>query len=449
MNEPALILSRAATNPLKLKTLAHLLSFHARHQHSFSTRCRSARRALLRTPAGKRLAGRKLQALNEKLTLEQRRRLGFEENGHWYKRTAAGNVGIKDRDCLDDESAVTKRQYSGTHAYCEADGITWKEYSELSSVASDFTNRQIGTNSFIQKVCKNIRNKDRSGDFDAALIGDHKGPRVPCVGDSWPWCLKVQDGVVQVVWASVAGGMRRCGEYYLDLVKQVAGVDGMGVTPVEDNWKWHLERVTSSDGVYDDDPKAMLYDGSGTVVYVMDSGINKNHNEFGTRIGTGYNAIYSATRGECETDDATYKCADTDGHGTHTASVVAGATVGIAPGAKIHPVKIMDSNGARTNDLTAASNWIISHHTNEYGAGTPAVVVAAISSVITADYDANQAMTSLVEAGFVTVLSAGNNDDDALSYSPGSISTTTDAITVGAANVDDSKVLRLRVERAA
>lgn len=42
--------------------------------------------------------------------------------------------------------------------------------------------------------------------------------------------------------------------------------------------------------------------------------------------------------------------ADCEGHGTHVAAAVGGLTFGVAPGAKLHAVRILDCEGSGAGD---------------------------------------------------------------------------------------------------
>ena len=64
--------------------------------------------------------------------------------------------------------------------------------------------------------------------------------------------------------------------------------------------------------------------GNGVHVYVMDTGVNINHSEFGTRA----HMLYGAT--------------DNNGHGTHCSGTVGGATYGLARQSTIQSVKVCD-----------------------------------------------------------------------------------------------------------
>lgn len=92
---------------------------------------------------------------------------------------------------------------------------------------------------------------------------------------------------------------------------------------------------------------APVVTGSGVVVAIVDTGIDLDHPEFSGRVLTG----------TC-IGDASTKCAgaaangaDNEGHGTHVAGIVAAANdgigkTGVAPGASLMPVKVLDASGS-------------------------------------------------------------------------------------------------------
>ena len=82
---------------------------------------------------------------------------------------------------------------------------------------------------------------------------------------------------------------------------------------------WGLRRISDPDGLAPDyDPCGA--DGSGVTVVVLDSGITPDHTEFEGR-------IVEALNFNPNVDSAV----DQFGHGTHVASTIAGATIGVAP----------------------------------------------------------------------------------------------------------------------
>lgn len=76
--------------------------------------------------------------------------------------------------------------------------------------------------------------------------------------------------------------------------------------------------------------------GAGTRVYVVDTGVRRSHAEFAGRVEWGINGVTGST------DDPGESAADTNGHGTHVAALVAGATYGVAKRATVVDVKVFD-----------------------------------------------------------------------------------------------------------
>lgn len=89
-------------------------------------------------------------------------------------------------------------------------------------------------------------------------------------------------------------------------------------------------------------------------VAILDSGIDYDHPDLKDNIVEGYSFINDST-------DAS----DDYGHGTKIAGVIGGKTTGVAYGAKLMPVKIMDKNGfGKTEDLVKGIIWAVDNGAN-------------------------------------------------------------------------------------
>lgn len=92
-----------------------------------------------------------------------------------------------------------------------------------------------------------------------------------------------------------------------------------------------------------------LYDsegGSGVDVYVIDTGINVAHSEFGDR------ASWGKTIPANDVDE------DGNGHGTHCAGTIASRKYGVAKQAKVIAVKVLGSNGSGSmSDVVQGVAW--------------------------------------------------------------------------------------------
>lgn len=176
---------------------------------------------------------------------------------------------------------------------------------------------------------------------------------------------------------------------------------------------WGLDRINQRslplDGLYS--PPAS----SGVTVYVVDTGIDYGHPEFGGRAVPGFDAFGGDGSATCH------------GHGTQVAGVVGGETFGVAPGVTLVSVKVFGCNGsAQPWDIIAGLNWIAANGVH------PGVVNASFAEIPNPLID--QAVNALYAAGFLVVAGAANAAADACDVTPASVPV---ALTVGATNASD------------
>ena len=84
-------------------------------------------------------------------------------------------------------------------------------------------------------------------------------------------------------------------------------------------------------------------------IYILDTGINKNHNEFKGRIGIGKNFI---------NDNNGWN--DCNGHGTHCAGTIGGTKWGVAKKSIVHAVRILNCDGVGSwSSIIGGIDWVI------------------------------------------------------------------------------------------
>ncbi|MPZ06272.1 MAG: S8 family serine peptidase [Nitrososphaeraceae archaeon] len=108
---------------------------------------------------------------------------------------------------------------------------------------------------------------------------------------------------------------------------------------------------------------------------------------------------------------------DDEGHGTHVAGIAAAkdnnmGVVGIAPGARIWAVKVLDSTGSGfISDIIAAIDYL-TQNADQVDVGNMSFGCECSSSAL------DTALNNSVEKGIVYTAAAGNDGSDASSFSP-------------------------------
>ena len=202
----------------------------------------------------------------------------------------------------------------------------------------------------------------------------------------------------------------------------VAWVDNDAIVTLNDTQldpPWGVDRSDQVslplDGAYTDRST-----GSGVTAYIIDTGITP-HTDYSGRLATGRNFMPN------ESSSATDDC---NGHGTHVAGTVGGATYGLAKDVRLVPVRVFSCSGSTsTSTIVSAINWVIGDHTTG-----PAVANMSLGGGASSSLDA--ATASLVDDGVITVVAAGNSNNNACYYSP---AREPSAITIGATTSSDAR----------
>ena len=159
---------------------------------------------------------------------------------------------------------------------------------------------------------------------------------------------------------------------------------------------------------------------SNVFAYVVDTGIDATHSEFGGRVNSGFDAVNG---GSGQTD-----C---NGHGTHVAGTIASQTYGVAKAARLVPVRVLGCDGSGTySGVIAGLDWIAQNRPSTQRA----IVNMSLGGGASSSLDS--AVASLVASGVAVVVAAGNSNTDACTTSPARAAS---AITVGATAINDSR----------
>ncbi len=154
--------------------------------------------------------------------------------------------------------------------------------------------------------------------------------------------------------------------------------------------------------------------GKGVHVYVIDTGMDIAHKEFGGRAHLGADFVGPKDSGDCFSEAGM-------GHGTFVAGIIGGAKYGVAPKAELVRVQgvLCESEGGGSAAAAEAAvvksvKWVTAH------AQKPAVVNMSLNfEKRSAAVDS--AVKKMVDAGIPTVVSAGNFHDDACKHSPAGV----------------------------
>ncbi|MGY4918382.1 S8 family peptidase [Streptomyces sp. 900116325] len=181
---------------------------------------------------------------------------------------------------------------------------------------------------------------------------------------------------------------------------------------------WGLDRIDQTETVGD---HAYTYPdsaGEGVTAYVIDTGVRVTHKEFEDRASSGFDAV--------DNDDS---ADDGNGHGTHVAGTIAGATFGVAKKAKIVAVRVLDDSGSGTTEqVVAGIDWVTAHHEG------PSVANMSLGGG--ADPALDAAVQKAIASGVTFAVAAGNESADAGEGSPARVP---EAITVASSTVDDEQ----------
>ena len=156
--------------------------------------------------------------------------------------------------------------------------------------------------------------------------------------------------------------------------------------------------------------------GSGVNAYIIDSGIDAGHPNFGGRATFDFNGIDSNNT-------------DCLGHGTHVAGTIGSTSYGIAKQIRLHGVKWLDCNGSGTASAAiAAVDWVTAH------AVKPAV--ANTSWNYPANTTLETSLRNMIKSGVFLATSAGNTGANSCNLLPRKIET---ALVTAASEKNDAR----------
>ncbi|KAK6519141.1 hypothetical protein TWF281_003830 [Arthrobotrys megalospora] len=199
---------------------------------------------------------------------------------------------------------------------------------------------------------------------------------------------------------------------------------------------WNLQRISSQSPIPPDGRNIteLTYKhrfdrlaGTNVDVYIVDSGINISHPDFGGRA----KILFSAFQ-----DDGK----DVDGHGTHVAGTAASLHYGVAKNANIFGVKVLDDNGGGSDaGIAAGIDAVLTSHNSRKGQQNFAGSVINMSlGAPEKSQIIYEAIKRATDAGIHLTVAPGNdNKDSCTDFPAGYVDEIPSIIAVGATDIDD------------
>jgi subtilisin family serine protease len=187
------------------------------------------------------------------------------------------------------------------------------------------------------------------------------------------------------------------------------------LSATQTNATWGIDRIDQRSrplsGTYTYNTTA-----SGVYVYIIDTGIYTAHTDFGGRAANVYD-VFGGNGQDC------------NGHGTHVAGTVGGATWGVAKGARLRGVRVLNCSGSGSwSGIIAGMDWVRNNRVN------PAVANMSLGGGYSSSV--NTAANNLSNSGVFVAVASGNSNANACNYSPASASAVT---SVNASTSTDAK----------
>jgi len=151
--------------------------------------------------------------------------------------------------------------------------------------------------------------------------------------------------------------------------------------------------------------------GVGAIVAVIDTGVQLDHPDLGDRLASGFDFVGDDP---IEPGDEDSDPDDGNGHGTHVTGIVAAnrdnneGITGVAPGARVLPLRVLDDNGeGYADDTIKAIDRAIDEHVHVINLSLGDFL--PLQSTLFNDPAYKSVLQRAVGAGIVVVIAAGNN----------------------------------------
>src|SRR4051794_8812604 len=142
--------------------------------------------------------------------------------------------------------------------------------------------------------------------------------------------------------------------------------------------------------------------GSGATVAVIDTGVLASHEDLAGRLLPGYDFVDN----DADPNDG-------NGHGTHVTGIVAAnagngiGIEGVAPGAKVMPIRVLDNDGSGTGENVAKGiDYAVAHNADVINLSLGG---DAIGTILGGDDAFTKSVQNALDKGVVVIAAAGND----------------------------------------
>ncbi|MDT0213490.1 S8 family serine peptidase [Rothia sp. ARF10] len=172
--------------------------------------------------------------------------------------------------------------------------------------------------------------------------------------------------------------------------------------------------------------------GAGATIAVVDTGVDLSHPDLAAKLVPGATFVDCGAK-VTVCSDGNWKGTDgvgqdVDSHGTHVSGIAAAITgngtgvAGVAPDAKIMPIKVLEDGSGTTTDIANGIRWAADHGADVINLSLGSLPGTQVLSIAGLDTDVEDAIDYARTKGAVSVIAAGNTSTIACT-SPGFSST--------------------------
>lgn len=187
---------------------------------------------------------------------------------------------------------------------------------------------------------------------------------------------------------------------------------------------WNLDQINITNGIGASTSRVVPQDGEGVYVAVLDTGLVKNWPfYFGDSISVEYAAAFGGgggERGNISRQPNKWGL-DQDSHGTHVTSTIIGFNrgdkvfTGVAPKAKIIPVKVLGQNGSGWSSVISEGIVYVADLKRNELKDYPVVINMSLGGPFL-DAVEKEAIDYAIASGVIVVASAGNSGTNGMGY---------------------------------